>query len=62
MAVIRTFKFWWPWQDLAEQAWLEQQAQRGLHLHAVGVLGAYRFAEGEPCNMVYRMDVEFGRT
>lgn len=61
MEVKRKFKFWWPWQDLAEQAWLAEQAQRGLHLQAVGVLGAYRFAQGEPGNMVYRMDYEFGQ-
>ncbi|MPQ58885.1 DUF2812 domain-containing protein [Duganella sp. FT27W] len=60
MDVVRKFKFWWPWQDLAEQAWLAEQAQRGLHLASVGMLGAYRFTRGEPGNMVYRMDVEFG--
>ena len=60
MDVIRKYKFWWPWQDLAEQAWLEQQAQRGLHLQAVGLLGGYRFARGEPGSAVYRIDVEFG--
>jgi hypothetical protein len=58
--VIRKYKFWWPWQDLAEQAWLAAQAERGLHLTAVGLLGAYTFTSGAPGNMVYRIDYEFG--
>ncbi|KQQ32681.1 hypothetical protein ASF61_14165 [Duganella sp. Leaf126] len=60
MDVRRKIKFWWPWQDLAEQEWLTQQAAQGLHLRSVGVLGSYRFTRGEPRDMVYRMDIEFG--
>lgn len=60
MKVIRKYKLWWPWQDLAEQVWLAQQAERGLHLTAVGLLGAYTFTRSEPTQAVYRIDYECG--
>ena len=50
------FKWFWAWQDEAEEAWLEQMALDGWHLVAIPFLASYRFEKGEPQRKVFRLD------
>jgi len=52
---IRCTKWFWGWQDDKEEAWLEDMARLGLHLKNPG-FGSYVFTQGEPQEMVYRLD------
>ncbi|MBN1371447.1 MAG: DUF2812 domain-containing protein [Anaerolineaceae bacterium] len=51
-------KWFWPWQDEAEERWLEQMAKKGLHFEKVTRYGLYTFCEGSPTDMVYRLDYQ----
>ena len=51
----RFFKIFGAWNDEGEEAWLSQMAQRGWHL-VRPALGFYPFVQGEPKNIVYRLD------
>ena len=53
---IRKFKWFWAWQDEAEEAWLEEMSQQGWHLSSVGIPTVYDFESGEPADIVYRLD------
>jgi len=50
------FKWFWAWQDEAEEAWLEQMALDGWHLVAIPFLASYRFEKGAPQRKVFRLD------
>jgi len=52
---IHRTKWFWGWQDDKEEAWLQEMARQGLHLKSPG-LGSYTFTQGEPREMVYRLD------
>lgn len=53
---MKKFRWFWPWQDEVEEAWLREMSQHGLHLASVGVFGVYSFASGQPQDYVYRLD------
>jgi hypothetical protein len=53
--LIKT-RWFWPWQDEKEEAWLEQMSASGWHLSAVGLMGRYTFDEGQPNQYTYRLD------
>ena len=53
---IRKFKWFWPWQDEQEEAWLMSMSQKGWHLSSVGLPCIYRFLAGEKRDYVYRLD------
>jgi len=53
---IRKFKWFWPWQDEQEEAWLRSMSQKGWHLFSLGLPCIYRFRAGEPRDYVYRLD------
>ena len=53
---LRKFKWFWPWQDEAEEAWLRDMSQQGWHLSAVGLPIVYNFEPGKPKDFVYRLD------
>jgi len=55
---IRKFRWFWPWQDEQEEAWLRSMSQNGWHLLSVGLAGIYRFRAGEPYDYVYRLDYQ----
>ena len=55
---IRKIKWFWPWQDEQEEAWLRSMSQKGWHLSSVGLPGIYRFRAGEPRDYVYRLDYQ----
>jgi hypothetical protein len=62
--ILRKFKFFWPWQDEAEEAWLRQMALSGWHLDLSDwavLFGIYPFAAGMPQDYIYRLDFKTSR-
>jgi hypothetical protein len=55
---IRKIKWFFPWQDEQEEAWLRSMSQRGWHLASVGLPCTYRFQAGEPRDYIYRLDYQ----
>ena len=56
----RIFRWFWPWQDEQEEAWLSRQAtEHGLHLLSLAPPGIYTFRVGEPRAMIYRLDYQY---
>ena len=55
---IRKIKWFWPWQDEREEAWLRSMSQKGWHLSSIGLPCIYRFRAGEPRDYVYRLDYQ----
>jgi hypothetical protein len=56
----RLFRWFWPWQDEQEEAWLSRLAgERGLHLVSLAPPGIYTFRVGEPQPMIYRLDYQY---
>jgi hypothetical protein len=53
---VSRFRWFWPWQDDAEEAWLEEMSGEGLHLSSAGSFGRYRFVTGKPVRFAYRLD------
>ena len=51
-------KWFWAWQDEAEEGWLRKMSQEGWHLSKIEPLGTYTFKEGEPDDYIYRMDYQ----
>ena len=49
-------KWFWPWQDEKEEAWLGEMSQHGHHLKAVRPPCVYTFERGEPVDYTYRLD------
>ena len=54
--VVTRFRWFWAWQDKAEETWLEKMSQSGYHLSSVGIPGFYTFSIAKPRNYVYRLD------
>lgn len=56
----RLFRWFWPWQDEQEKAWLSSVAgERGLHLVSLAPPGIYTFRVGEPQPMICRLDYQY---
>jgi hypothetical protein len=53
---IKKIKWFWPWQDDKEEAWLEEQSKKGYHLSQLGAFGRFTFEKGETKGMIYRLD------
>ncbi len=53
---LRKYKWFWPWQDDVEEAWLRGMSQQGWHLSNVALPCGYFFESGEPEDFVYRLD------
>jgi hypothetical protein len=53
---INKFRWFWAWQDEAEEAWLAEMSSKGYHLQTSHGLGFYTFTCGEPANYTYRLD------
>ena len=51
-------KWFWPWQDEKEEAWLESMSAQGRHLTGVQLPCAYYFEQGEPRRCIYRLDYQ----
>ena len=54
--MIKRRRWFWPWQDAKEEAWLESMAQEGWHLAAVSLPCVYHFRKGEARRYAYRLD------
>jgi hypothetical protein len=53
---IRKFKWFWAWQDEAEEEWLRDMSKNGWHLDRIGFPTVYTFEAGEAQDFVYRLD------
>ena len=53
---MKRTKWFLPWQDEKEEAWLEDMSLNGWHLAAVQLPCMYTFDKGEPCRNAYRLD------
>ena len=56
---LRKYKWFWPWQDEAEEAWLREMSQQGWHLSSMSIPITYDFESGELEDFVYRLDYPF---
>jgi hypothetical protein len=53
---VNRTRWFWPWQDEKEESWLGQMSAEGWHLRSVHLPCVYTFAQGEPCQYIYRLD------
>jgi hypothetical protein len=53
---IRKFRWFWAWQDEAEEAWLREMSLQGWHLSSMGIPTVYDFESGEKEDFIYRLD------
>ena len=53
---VTKFKWFWVWQDNAEEKWLEEMSRQGYHLTSVNLPCIYTFTKSEPVNYTYRLD------
>jgi hypothetical protein len=53
---MRKFKWFWAWQDEAEEAWLRKMSNEGWHFSGMSMPTIYAFRSGEPMDYVYRLD------
>ena len=51
---IRKFRWFWPWQDQQEEAWLTEMSQSGWHLVSMAGPAVYTFERGETRLYFYR--------
>lgn len=56
--ITRKTKWFWPWQDQDEEAWLEELSKQGLHFQKVNHFGKYNFKQGSPTHYAYRLDYQ----
>ncbi|MEJ2447203.1 MAG: DUF2812 domain-containing protein [Anaerolineales bacterium] len=54
--LVTKFRWFWAWEDEKEETWLADMAGKGLHLESISPFGIYHFQQGEPANIVYRLD------
>lgn len=54
-------KWFWPWEDEKQEAWLGEMSLNGWHLRAVHLLCSYSFEKGRPTSYVYRLDYYQGK-
>jgi len=53
---VTRYKWFWVWQDNAEEKWLEKMSHLGYHLTSVSLPCIYTFKQSEPVNFSYRLD------
>ena len=56
-ATMMRWRYFLAHQDVAQEAWLEEQARRGLHLSRPGLF-RFAFTAGEPRDEKYRLDFQ----
>lgn len=56
--IVRKSKWFWPWEDEQEEAWLEEMSHQGLHLHKADILAQYDFVQDQPEDYIYRLDFQ----
>jgi hypothetical protein len=55
---LHKLKWFWPWQDEAEERWLRQMSQQGWRLAKADLFGYYTFQAAPPADYVYRLDYQ----
>jgi hypothetical protein len=55
--ITSRWRYFFAYQDPQQEAWLEEQARRGLHLVRPGLF-RFAFTEGEPREEKYRLDFQ----
>jgi hypothetical protein len=58
---VTKFRWFWAWQDEAEENWLEKMSKKGYHLSSVGLPCFYTFSIAKPRNYAYRLDYQMFR-
>jgi hypothetical protein len=53
---LRKFKWFWAWQDEAEENWLREMSNEGWYLSQIVFPTIYEFKSSEPKDFVYRLD------
>lgn len=53
---MQKFKWFWAWQDEAEEDWLRKMSNQGWHLAKIGFPTIYTLRAGEAADYVYRLD------
>ena len=53
---LRKFKWFWAWQDEAEENWLREMSNQGWHLSQIVFPTIYQFNAGDAQGYVYRLD------
>lgn len=53
---MKKFKWFWAWQDEAEEDWLRKMSNQGWHLAKIGFPTIYTLRAGEAADYVYRLD------
>lgn len=56
--IVHIRRWFWAWQDEAEERWLEDMARKGLYFENVTKFGLYTFKKGQPGDFVYRLDYQ----
>lgn len=56
MVTMKKFRWFWPWDDEKEEAWLREMALKGWRFNKVSVAGVYRFEHGQARDDYYRLD------
>ena len=54
MSNVRKIHWFWAWQDVTEEEWLDDMSAQGLRLQRVTFPCFYYFEEGEPSTYVHR--------
>ena len=55
-STLKRTRWFWPWQDEKEEAWLGEMSQGGWHLKSVRLPCVYTFTKGDPSHKTYRLD------
>jgi hypothetical protein len=58
ITTIHKLKWFWPWQDDAEEAWLRKMSQQGWRLSNANLFCFYTFQADQPADYVYRLDYQ----
>lgn len=56
MNTVRKIRWFWSWNDIAEEKWLQDMSTQGLHLKEIENPCFYVFEKGDPQNYVYKLD------
>jgi hypothetical protein len=55
---LKKTRWFWPWQDEEEEAWLGKMSHKGWHMKSVQLPCVYTFGVGEPLDYTYRLDYQ----
>ncbi len=53
---VKVFKLFWADQDVEQEIWLREMANKGLHLKSLNVFCQWTFERGAPADVAYQID------